>query len=205
MKAIIARLLKRRSNRQLPSVPLLADDPRLRGYNIGAHSYGSLTVYQWDDRTNLTIGKFCSFAHGVTIILGGEHRTDWITTYPFNVLFEGAANRRGHPASKGDIAIGNDVWIGHEALILSGVTIGNGAVVGARSVVTRDVDAYSVVAGNPATHRRYRFDESVRESLNSMKWWDWPMEKIQASFPLLLSADVEGFVERFRGIACHDA
>ena len=89
------------------------------------------------------------------------------------------------------------LWIGQESLILSGVTIGNGAVIGARTTVVRDVAPYSITAGCPGTHRRYRVDESQIESLQQIAWWDWPMERIQQAFPLLLSDRVEEFIKRY--------
>lgn len=157
---------------------------------VGKHSYGFPNVYTWDDKTRLTIGKFCSMAEGVTFILGGEHRMDWITTYPFSAMGEawmGAESITGHPASKGDIVIGNDVWIGHGALILSGVRIGDGAVIGAGSVVNKNVDDYAIVAGNPARFIRFRFDEDLRLGLKQLSWWDWPDEKISKNLQDLMS------------------
>ena len=105
--------------------------------DIGDFTYGIPEIKQWDDRTKLRIGKFCSIAENVTIILGGEHRVEWNTTYPFNSLMETCAYIQGHPSTKGDIVIGNDVWLGAHSLILSGVTIGDGAVVAAGSVVVK--------------------------------------------------------------------
>ena len=130
-------------------------------------------------------------------MLGGNHRVDWVTTYPFNVLFPEAAHFEGHPHSKGDVVIQNDVWIGMGALILSGVTIGNGAVVGARSVVTRSVPPYALAAGNPARVVRLRFSEDQIRQLERIAWWDWPIEKVQEAWPGLLSADIEAFLDRY--------
>ena len=143
----------------------------------------------------LKIGKFCSIANDVQIFLGGNHRIDWITTYPFSVLnsWPEAKDIKGHPCTKGDVIIGNDVWIGRKTLILSGVTIGDGAIVGARSVVTKDVAPYSIVAGNPAKLIRKRFDEKTIEKLLEIKWWDWNLEKIKKNLPLLLSNNIEQF------------
>jgi acetyltransferase-like isoleucine patch superfamily enzyme len=129
-------------------------------------------------------------------MLGGNHRVDWVTTYPFNVLFPEGRSFKGHPHSKGDVIVGHDVWIGTDALILSGVKIGNGAVVGARSVVARSVAPYAVVAGNPARVVRLRFPEEQIRELERIAWWDWPIEKIQAAWPLLLSSNLDGFLER---------
>jgi acetyltransferase-like isoleucine patch superfamily enzyme len=128
----------------------MADNPRYASYDIGKWSYGNPTILAWDNSTTLRVGRFCSIADGVTFFLGGNHRIDWVTTYPFSALFDEAQQLKGHPASKGDITVGHDVWIGREAAILSGVTIGNGAVIGAHSVVTKSVPAYGMVGGNPA-------------------------------------------------------
>jgi acetyltransferase-like isoleucine patch superfamily enzyme len=154
-------------------------------------------VHGWEKGpdTRLRIGAYCSIAANVTIVLGGEHRTDWVTTSPLRILNDlPDAWADGHPASKGDIAIGNDVWIGLGSTILSGVTIGDGAVIGAGSVVATDVPAYAVVGGNPARVIRYRFPEEVREALQRIAWWDWPHDRVIASVDLLCSTDVEGFV-----------
>jgi len=138
----------------------------------------------------LRIGSFCSLARKVTIFLGGDHRIDWVTTYPFMHFRESARHVEGHPRTKGDVVIGNDVWIGYGATILSGVRIGNGAVVGACSVVTRDVPAYGIVAGNPAKLLRHRFSEETIRLLEQLAWWDWPDADLDRAMPLLLSGDV---------------
>jgi virginiamycin A acetyltransferase len=174
-----------------------AQDERYFKYQIGEWTYGKPRIISAETKTKLTIGKFCSIAEGVTILLGAEHRTDWITTYPFNVLFEGARHFEGHPHSKGDIVIGNDVWIGTEAFILSGVTIGDGAVIAARSVVTKDVLPYSIVGGNPARHIRFRFPDEVIKSLERIRWWDWPISRIQEAWSLLLSPEIDAFLAQY--------
>lgn len=119
-------------------------------YEVGRGTYGNPTVLHWGEPTTLKVGCFCSIAADVKIFLGGNHRTDWITTYPFPAFWKSAAHIKGHPSSRGDVIIGHDVWIGEGAVILSGVRIGNGAVVAASAVVTRDVPPYGIVAGNPA-------------------------------------------------------
>lgn len=128
----------------------MRDNPRYKRHSIGRFTYGSPLVMFDSPDINLKIGSFCSIAGGVAIFLGGNHRIDYTTTFPFNFVFEEFCGFKGHPASKGDVIIGNDVWIGSCAVILSGVTIGDGAVIGANSIVTKDVEPYSVVAGNPA-------------------------------------------------------
>ncbi len=115
--------------------------------NAGEYTYGIPTVLRYENNAKLFIGKFCSIADGVVIFLGGEHRTDWITTYPFSMLWEEAREIKDHPSTKGDVIIENDVWIGRYATILSGVTIGSGACIGAKSFISCDVPPYSVFVG----------------------------------------------------------
>jgi len=163
---------------------------------IGRFTYGTPSLFTFGPNPpRLRIGAFCSIADGVEIILNGDHRTDWVSTYPFRLQLqmEGMIND-GHPSSRGPITIGNDVWLGRGALILSGVTIGDGAVVAARAVVTRNVAPYSIVAGNPARHARFRFDEEIVASLMKLRWWDWPESKIRSSVPALCDADVRRFL-----------
>ncbi|MCL5282508.1 MAG: CatB-related O-acetyltransferase [Planctomycetes bacterium] len=169
-------------------------------YNIGRGTYGDLRVRSWGEGATLTMGAFCSVASGVQILLGGEHRPDWVTTYPFSVLWAKGRRLPGHPASKGDVVIGNDVWIGAEAMILSGVTIGDGAVIGARSVVTKDVPPYAIVGGNPARLIRMRFDEPTMARLQSLKWWTWDDARIEKLLPLLLSDNVEAFLHEAESV-----
>ena len=169
-------------------------NPEYAEHEIGDWTYGSPAVLDFGDGGSLSIGRFCSIGKGVTIFLGGEHRWDWITTYPFSVVCEEARWFQGHPRSKGPVAIGNDVWVGRGAVILSGVTIGDGAVVGAGAVVSKDVPPYAVVAGNPSQVVRYRFSEKQIDSLSHIAWWDWPIDRIREAWPLLLSGDIDTFI-----------
>lgn len=171
-----------------------ADHRQYRNHCIGAYTYGTPKIYQWDDSTRLSIGKHCSIAKDVSILLGGEHRTDWVSTYPFNRFFGEAKGIGGHPRSKGDVTIGNDVWIGMGATILSGVTIGDGAVIAARSLVTKDVPPYAIAGGNPARVIRSRFPADVVGRLQAIAWWDWPVEKIKQGVPLLMYHDIDAFI-----------
>lgn len=174
---------------------LMTENPQFSAFNIGAKSYGRPTVLFSGSGSTLRVGKFVSIAEGVVILLGGEHRIDWITTYPLNEYFPEWAAIEGHPATKGDVVIGNDVWIGREALILSGVAIGDGAVVGSKAVVTKDVMPYSIVAGNPARHIRFRFDDETISELISIAWWNWPDKTVQEAVPYLLSNDVRSLID----------
>lgn len=197
---MIARVLQKVLQLISPAQPeprLMCDNPRFAGYKIGRWSYGRPEVLSWNEGTVLEVGSFCSISDTAKILLGGEHRTDWVTTYPFGEFFPEASGFKGHPQSKGNVVIGHDVWIGYQALILSGVSIGSGAVVAARSVVTKDVAPYSIVAGNPARHIRFRFDESTIEALLKIAWWHWPLPKIKAVWPFLLAPRVEDFVAEF--------
>jgi acetyltransferase-like isoleucine patch superfamily enzyme len=173
---------------------------------VGRHTYGheQISVRHWGEPAELTIGSFCSIADRIDVYLGGNHRTDWVTTFPFpefSEQWETAEGIAGHPSTNGDVRIGNDVWIGSNATIMSGVTIGDGAAVAADSCVTRDVPPYAIVGGNPAVVLRRRFDESTIEGLLEIRWWDWSDERIAASMEQLCSADVEGFVRAHRGDA----
>ena len=122
------------------------------------------------------------------IYLGGNHHTDWLTTYPFNVLLKDQypGIDGGVAATKGDVTIGNDVWIANDVTILSGVTIGDGAVIANGAVVTRDVPAYAVYGGVPAYHVKWRWSGS---EIRNVGWWDWPLEKLADAIPLLMDSD----------------
>lgn len=147
----------------------------------GAERFEEHVLYHFDfigDR--LIIGKFCSIAAEVRFIMnGGNHPTDWCTTYPFPIFGDGweAAMPDAWP-NRGDTVVGNDVWIGYGATIMPGVTIGDGAIVAAMSVVTKDVPPYGIVGGNPAAILRYRFDEATIVRLRALRWWDWDAERI---------------------------
>lgn len=121
-----------------------------------------------------------------------------MTTYPFNALFPEHAMIKGHPKTKGDVIIGNEVWIADGTVIMSGVTIADGAVIGARSVVTKDVKSYEVVAGNPVRHIKFRFDKEIIKELLEIQWWNWETSKIDRFVPLLQSDDIRGFIRACR-------
>lgn len=134
----------------------------------------------------LIIGKFCSIACGVKFLFtSANHKMSSLSTYPFPIFYEGwgldAKDIRNAWDNKGDIIIGNDVWIGYEAVIMAGVTIGDGAIIGTRAVVTKDVPPYTIVGGVPAKPIRKRFDDATVERLIKLRWWDWEHEKIAQS------------------------
>jgi chloramphenicol O-acetyltransferase type B len=168
---------------------------RFPRYAIGRESYGHPEVHVFDKETTLRIGAFCSISTEVHIFLGGDHRIDWVTTFPFSVLWEKGKHFSGYPKTKGDVIIGNDVWVGYQAVIMSGVCIGDGAVVGAYAVVTKDVPPYGVVAGNPARLVKKRFDEETIRRLLQVKWWEWDDQKIERFLPLFLNTDINAFLQ----------
>lgn len=161
---------------------------------IGDFSYGIPKVYSWGENARLIIGKFCSIASGVSIFLGGNHRVDWNSTYPFNTLMpESFSYIMGHPSSKGDVVIGNDVWIGSDSKIMSGVAIADGCIVGANALVTQSVlKPYTVVGGVPAKIIKRRFSSIAIRRLCKMQWWNWKDNDIITAIPLLQSNDMDG-------------
>lgn len=135
------------------------------------------------NKDKLIIGKFCSIACGTKFLFNsGNHSLKSLSTYTFPIFFEewNLDRTRVKDAwdNKGDIVIGNDVWIGYEAVIMAGVTIGDGAVIGTRAVVTKDVEPYTIVGGVPAKPIRKRYPDTTIARLLELKWWDWPMERI---------------------------
>ncbi|MDH1730363.1 CatB-related O-acetyltransferase [Pseudomonas chengduensis] len=195
-----ARFRERRAKRAIRKLPKLYRGQarfllRYPHYSIGVGSYGLPIVHDWKEGATLRIGAYTSIAEQVEIFLGGHHRTEWVTTYPFPAMIDEAAEIPGYAFSRGDVVIGNDVWLCTGAVILSGVTVGDGAVVAAGAVVTRDVAPYSIVAGNPARHIRWRFSESIREALLAAKWWDWPEGEIRQVSTLLCSERLDAFIE----------
>ena len=182
---------------------LLARKQDVRNVEVGSYSYYSdfddpLAFFERNLKYNfgysgarLVVGKFCQLAHGTTFIFpDANHASSGISTYPFAVL--GGAWAEALPLAeypfpaKGDTVIGSDVWFGYESLVMPGISIGHGAIIAARSVVTQDVPPYAIVAGNPARIVRMRFDDARIKALLDMAWWDWPEDQIQARIPELV-------------------
>ncbi len=154
------------------------------------------------NQDKLIIGKFCSIACGAKFLFNSaNHNLSSLSTYPFHIFFEewdlDAKDVTDAWDNKGDIVIGNDVWIGYEAVILAGVTIGDGAVIGTRAVVTKDVPPYTIVGGVPAKPIRKRFPEGTIELLLKLKWWDWTEERIRQHLSEIQSGNVEHFHQDF--------
>lgn len=194
----LARRVRGSSAQHLPPATRLDEREDLSAYEIGRYSWGHLTLSSRGPGTTLKVGQFCSFAHGTHIILGGEHRSDFVSTYRFPAYapFKETHQHLAEDTSitKGAVVIGNDVWLGHQTLVLSGVTIGDGAIIGAGSVVRHDVPPYAVVAGNPARVAGFRFPPEQIEALLELKWWDWPIEKISSHLDQFMSEDIAAFI-----------
>ncbi|WP_041277819.1 type B chloramphenicol O-acetyltransferase [Desulfotalea psychrophila] len=165
------------------------------------HSFDDCARYlsaDRDDVDRLIIGNYCSVGSGAVFMMAGNqgHRPDWVTTFPFfyqnNPDFNGAVDGF---ARAGDTVIGHEVWIGTEAMIMSGVRVGDGAIIASRSLVTRDVEPYSIVGANPAKHIRFRFSEIEIAMLLEMQWWHWPDEKVKEAIPLLCSSNISALYE----------
>ncbi|MPV48519.1 antibiotic acetyltransferase [Pseudactinotalea sp. HY160] len=197
----LRRRLERRRTGMLPPGERLDLRPDLRRYEIGRYSWGHLSVTSRTPGCTLRIGRFCSFAHGCHVLLGGEHRTDFVSTYRFGAYAPFRDPAGLLPAetstSRGDVTIGNDVWIGHGSIILSGVTLGDGVVVGAGSVVRQSVPPYAIVAGNPARVAGFRFEPEQIAALLRIRWWDWSEERLTGAMGRIMSTDVQGFIDAY--------
>jgi len=163
---------------------------------IGTGTYASSKplLRRHHENNKIIIGKYCSLAHNVTIFAGGNHPLKHISTHPLKLYFEVDdfnSWTNDCPDNSETTTIGNDVWIGHEALILSGVNIGSGAIIGARSVVTKDVKPYAIVAGSPAKVIRYRFKKRIIKKLLEISWWDWDEKTIKENVDIICSDNVQ--------------
>ncbi|WP_417533387.1 type B chloramphenicol O-acetyltransferase [Marinobacterium stanieri] len=177
------------------------------GYYHG-HSFDDCARYLMPDRDDvdkLIIGSFCSIGTGVSFVMAGNqgHRHDWITSFPFFFMDEepAFANAINAYQPAGDTVIGNDVWIGAEAMIMPGIKVGDGAVIGSRALVTKNVEPYTIVGGNPAKVIKQRFSDDEVEKLLEMKWWDWSQEQLKGAMPLLCSGDIAALYTYWKGLA----
>jgi len=164
------------------------------GYHHG-HSFEHCVRYldkKRKDVDKLIIGNYCSIGSGAVFMMAGNqgHRTDWVSTFPFHFQANIFKDSKNPYKKSGDTIVGHDVWIGSEAMIMAGVTIGSGAVIASRAVVTKDVEAYAVVGGNPAEVIKYRFSAEEIEKLLKLKWWDWSEEKIKENVTIICSKEI---------------
>lgn len=171
------------------------------------HDFNQCVRYLLPDHgvDKLIIGSFCSIGSGASFLMAGNqgHRREWVSTFPFywfpdNPNFQLANN--GYIPS-GDTIIGNDVWIGMEAMIMPGIQIGDGAIIGARSIVTHNVPPYTIVAGNPARIIRKRFNNDAISMLLEMKWWNWSDEQLKSALPLLTSSEIESLYQKWKSFS----
>lgn len=173
------------------------------GYYHG-HSFDDCARYllPHEGADRLVVGSFCSIGSGAAFIMAGNqgHRYDWASSFPFFYVpeepaFAGATDAF---APAGDTVIGNDVWIGSEAIIMPGITIGHGAVIGTRALVTKDVAHYAIVGGNPARLIRHRFHDDTIAQLLEMAWWDWSDSELKVAMPLLCSGNIQALHEHWQ-------
>lgn len=172
-------------------------------FNKGRHTYGNLyNPFGHHAKNPVKIGSFCSIANGVTFLDAGQHHMDIVTTFPLSQTmgFEDL-EKTGEPShctqKPQGIIVENDVWIGWNALILQNVTIGNGAIIGAGAIVTKDVPPYAIIGGNPGKIIKYRFDKETIRKLLEIKWWEWDDEKIKKNINLFYNRNIYEFVDKF--------
>lgn len=169
-------------------------------FYVGRHTYGynDIRPLDWGEGKKLYIGNYCSLATSLVFFLGGNHRSDWVTTYPFNVLRDKAKHIKGHPSSNGDIVIGNDVWIGRNVTIMSGINVGDGAIIATNSTITKNVEPYTIVGGNPMRVIKKRFSEEQISDLLNIKWWFWDDNKVEENYELLCSDNIDNFINKHK-------
>jgi len=175
--------------------------------HTGKYSYGSenISIRSWGEGAHLFIGSFCSIADNQTVFLGGNHITEWSTTFPFGHIFDenfpaGKINGWKHPSTKGHVIIENDVWIGSGCTIMSGTRIGSGSVIAAKSVIVKDVEPYTIVGGNPAKQIKERFPKHIAKQLLEIKWWEKSEDAINKIVPLLQQQATEEILAQIRSI-----
>lgn len=163
-------------------------------YKIGIGTYGLPIVHDSNQGSTLSIGSYSSISGSSQIFLGGQHRIDWVSSYPFPFFMEEAKDISYFGVTRGDVIIGSDVWICANCIILSGVTIGHGAVIANGAMITRDVPPYAVMAGNPARIIRFRFEEHIRNALLESQWWEWPEEEIRHVLDKICTENITEFI-----------
>jgi acetyltransferase-like isoleucine patch superfamily enzyme len=199
------RLIELRNAKNQPWVDV--DNLRMIPHvTIGRYTYGLSpnSIIRPTKQAPVTIGSFSSFAPGVVILAHADHPTKFTTTYPLKTLFCNLHSENfdfewtNHDAiTKGPVGIGHDVWVGQNALILSGVKIGNGAIIGAGAVVTKDIPSYAIAVGNPARVIKYRFSEEIIYALNELEWWNLSDENIKKLLPYFYNSP-ENLIEYLR-------
>jgi acetyltransferase-like isoleucine patch superfamily enzyme len=168
--------------------------PRPPYYIVDEPTYApARLIHHSDEDPPVRIGRYSSLNETVTFLPGGEHPIDTVTSFHFNSTMGTGEPEIGF--SRGPITIGCDVWAGREVLVMSGVTVGHGAVLAARAVVNKDVEPFEIVGGTPARHIRWRFDEDTRKALLEIAWWDWPVDQVLAHQPQLTSRDLGYFIK----------
>lgn len=169
----------------------------------GTYFDRNVNIISWSDQYRVRLGKYNSIGRDCNFFLHANHRVDWITTSsqlqgPVTPEIAELHMSMGHPSCKGDILIQNDVWVGAKSTIMSGVTIGNGSVIGANTTVSKDVPPYAIMVGNPGKIIKYRFDEDQIKDLLDIAWWDWNESKIKEESMLLWSQDINYFIKRHK-------
>jgi virginiamycin A acetyltransferase len=167
----------------------------------GTYFDRNVNILSWSDKYHIHLGKYNSVGRDCNFFLDANHRVDWVTTSsqllgPVTPEIAQMHMELGHPTCKGDIIIENDVWIGAKSTIMSGVRIHNGAVIGANTVVTRNVPPYAIVVGNPAKLVKFRFSEKQIESLLKIAWWDWTEDRIKSESMTFWSDKIDEFIDR---------
>jgi acetyltransferase-like isoleucine patch superfamily enzyme len=180
-------------------------DPRYAGYKIGRFTSGDPRIEaSWCNSSTLEIGSFCSIARNCTIFLGGNHHYEWLSTASLNYFLGYDCTRAGRSRflcpkpSKGPVIIGSDVWIATGVTIMENVKIGHGAIIAANSHVVKDIPDYGIVGGNPARLIKLRFPQEQIDALVKIAWWNWPDEKIKENIPLIMSPDVQPFIDKHK-------
>ena len=167
----------------------------------GTYFDRNVNIISWSDQYIVKLGKYNSIGRDCNFFLHANHRADWITTTsqlwgPVTPEIAEMHMNMGHPTCKGNINVGNDVWIGAKSTIMSGVTIGDGAIIGSTATVAKDVPPYAIVVGNPGKVVKYRFTQAQIDGLMQIQWWDWEEEKIKEEGMALWSLNIDDFIYR---------